>query len=64
MLRISGLSVTGLRVHDGPLRSLFATLSSQAGVLPLVMARDPHQKMISAKRAPGGEEALDRVSGR
>lgn len=63
--RISGLSVTDLRtLHDGPLLSPFADLSSQAGVLPLVMARDPHQKIISVKRNPEGEEVLDRVSGR
>jgi hypothetical protein len=63
--RISGLSVTDLRtLHDGSLWSPFADMRSQAGVLPLVMARDPHQKVINVKHNPEGDEVLDRVSGR
>ncbi|MGA5700609.1 PqqD family protein [Peterkaempfera bronchialis] len=63
--RISGLSTTDLQaLHDGPLWSPFADMSAQTGVLPQVMITDPHQKRISAKRNPAGEEVLDRVSGR
>ena len=63
--RISGLSVTDLRtLHDGSLWSPFADLSAQTGVLPLVQARDPHQKLITVKRNPEGDEVLDRVAGR
>jgi hypothetical protein len=63
--RISGLSVTNLRaLYNGPLWSPFAPPSAQSGLLPHVMVTDPHQKTISAKRTPQGEEVLDRVSGR
>ena len=66
MIRVYlGLSVTDLRtLHDGSLWSPFADLSAQTGVLPLVQARDPHQKLITVKRNPEGEEVLDRVAGR
>lgn len=63
--RISGLSVTDLRtLHDSPLWSPSTDLPTHAKVLPLVMARDPHQKMIKVKRGSEGVEILDRVAGR
>ncbi|MEU9041632.1 MULTISPECIES: PqqD family protein [unclassified Kitasatospora] len=63
--RISGLSVTDLQaLHDGPLWSPFGDAPAQKGVLPQVMLTDPHQKRISVKRNPAGDEVLDRVAGR
>ncbi|MBQ1017634.1 hypothetical protein KBX71_07095 [Micromonospora sp. D93] len=63
--RISGLSVNDLRVlHDGVLWSPRTDISGQARVLHRVMVTDPHQKTITAKRNPEGEEMLDRVAGR
>ncbi len=63
--RISGLSITDLRVlHDGPLWSPSTDISAQAPVLQQVMSTDPHQKVITVKRNPEGDEVLDRVAGR
>ncbi|WFE66516.1 hypothetical protein [Micromonospora sp. WMMD714] len=63
--RISGLSVNDLRVlHDGVLWSPRTDVSDQARVLQRVMTTDPHQKVITAKRNPAGDEMVDRVAGR
>ncbi|MFY1672837.1 hypothetical protein ACN27G_23225 [Plantactinospora sp. WMMB334] len=63
--RISGLSVTDLRVlYNGPLWSPRTDVSAQAPVLQQVMSTDPHQKVITAKHNREGDEILDRVAGR
>jgi hypothetical protein len=63
--RISGLSVTDLRVlHDGPLWSPFTDISAQSPVFQQVMTTDPNQQIITAKRNHEGDEILDRVAGR
>jgi FAD/FMN-containing dehydrogenase len=62
--RISGLSVNMLRaLYSAPLWAS-STTSSQPGLLPAVLAGDPHQNLIDTKHSPNGPVIRERISGR
>ena len=64
LARISGLNLDDMRsLYRGPLWSA-ATEKTSTGLFANIMASDPHQRKITAKRNPEGDEILDRVAGR